>query len=216
MKNKLRIMIVLVGIVSIGASQAALLDRGAGLIYDTELDITWLQNANFSGDVFGWDVAINWAANFSYYDSVRDTTWTDWRLPTTLQTDATCLSQPTGISYTGCTGSELGHLFYIELGGVAGHSLEDTHNANFSLFSNIQNGAFWSGTAYHSNTNLAWFFSMHDGSQGATGTNFANYLSAWAVRDGDVAVVPEPGAWALFSIGLAFTAIKIGRQNRKF
>jgi hypothetical protein len=29
-------------------SNAALIDRGGGLIYDTDLSITWLQDANFA------------------------------------------------------------------------------------------------------------------------------------------------------------------------
>ena len=29
-------------------SPAELIDRGGGLIYDTELDITWLQDANYA------------------------------------------------------------------------------------------------------------------------------------------------------------------------
>lgn len=30
-----------------GAGQAALIDRGGGLVYDTDLNITWLADANY-------------------------------------------------------------------------------------------------------------------------------------------------------------------------
>ena len=30
-------------------ASATLIDRGGGLIYDTDLDITWLQDANYAG-----------------------------------------------------------------------------------------------------------------------------------------------------------------------
>ena len=61
---------------------AALIDRGGGLIYDEDLNITWLQDAYYAGDVeMEWQVAMNWAANLSYYDTVRNVTYTDWRLP---------------------------------------------------------------------------------------------------------------------------------------
>src|SRR5688572_29847528 len=74
------------GLTSTG--NAVLIDRGGGLIYDTVLDITWLQDANYaqtSGfDADGrmtWFEARDWANNLTYFDSVRNVTWTDWRLP---------------------------------------------------------------------------------------------------------------------------------------
>jgi len=77
-----------------GAAQATLIDRGGGLIYDDVLNITWLRDANYAatqftnsggseGDADGlmtWDAATAWADGLSYYDSVRDVTYTDWRL----------------------------------------------------------------------------------------------------------------------------------------
>ncbi len=93
-------------------SQAVLIDRGGGLIYDADLDITWLSDANYAqttgydaDGLMDWDRAMPWAANLSYggYD--------DWRLPTALNQNGTgpCF----GVN---CTGSEMGHLFYTELG----------------------------------------------------------------------------------------------------
>lgn len=35
----------------ISSAHASLIDRGSGLIYDTDLDVTWLQNANASGNL---------------------------------------------------------------------------------------------------------------------------------------------------------------------
>jgi hypothetical protein len=61
--------------------QAGLVDRGGGLLYDNELNITWLQDANYAktsgADADGrmtWNVATDWAAGLVYggYD--------DWRL----------------------------------------------------------------------------------------------------------------------------------------
>ncbi len=88
-----------------GIAEAALHNRGGGLIYDDVLDVTWLQDANyavtsgyavdnavdngnraanniFSDGRMGWDAANNWVANLEYYDSVRGVTYDDWRLPT--------------------------------------------------------------------------------------------------------------------------------------
>jgi hypothetical protein len=63
------------------SANAALYDRGNGLIYDDVMDITWLQDANYAqtsgydGDgAMNWANANTWAAGLSYggYD--------DWRL----------------------------------------------------------------------------------------------------------------------------------------
>jgi len=71
-----------------GNASAILFDRGGGLIYDDVLNITWLQDANYAqtsgfdaDGLMNWDNAKAWAAGLSYFDSVRNVTWTDWRLP---------------------------------------------------------------------------------------------------------------------------------------
>jgi hypothetical protein len=184
-----------------GLSFGALLDRGGGLIYDTDLNITWLADANYArttgyvnDGLMAWASATSWATNLSYYDSVRGVTYDDWRLPTS----DTC------VGYN-CTGSELGHLIYSELGGVAGQSIGTTHNANYSLFTNLRSSIYWSATVdafdiYHS----AWIFDTYWSGQGTLLKTSTLY--AWAVRPGDVAAaasaVPVPAAAWLFSSGL--------------
>ncbi|MGB0909887.1 MAG: hypothetical protein ACPGYT_05950 [Nitrospirales bacterium] len=49
-----------------------------GGIYDDVLDITWTQNAGLSG-VNTWDNQVDWAANLSILDTVRNVTYDDWR-----------------------------------------------------------------------------------------------------------------------------------------
>ena len=66
------------------SSQAALFDRGGGLIYDTTQDLTWTQDAGMSGSLT-WDEAVAWAENLEFWGA------DDWRLPTTTQfDDPTC------------------------------------------------------------------------------------------------------------------------------
>lgn len=91
------ILALLAGLSLSGAAQAALIDRGGGLIYDTDLNITWLADANYAktsgydaDGLMTWQEAMDWAANLSYYDSVRGVSYDDWRLPTTLQPDSSC------------------------------------------------------------------------------------------------------------------------------
>ena len=188
--------------VSATTAQASLVDRGGGLIYDTDLNITWLSNANYAmtsgydtDGLMTWNDAMTWAGNLSYGG------YTDWRLPTTLQPDATCSIQNGGDSYGfNCTGSEMGHLFYNELGGVAAQDIATTHNTNYDLFANVQSFGYWSGTEYAPVTVNAWHFYFGNSYQG-TGSKSTSYY-AWAVRPGDVAAVPVPAAAWLFGSGL--------------
>lgn len=86
-RKKALVVGVLLGL-NAATAQAALFDRGGGLIYDNVLNVTWLQDANYaktSGyDADGkmdWTSANNWAANLVYHDSVRNVDYSDWRLP---------------------------------------------------------------------------------------------------------------------------------------
>lgn len=207
-------------------AQAALIDRGGGMIYDTVLDITWLADANYantSGYVtpggravtatsgrMNWSEASTWAANLVHGG------FDDWRLPTTLQPDSSCSDQfdaggPFGLQGYGinCTGSEMGTLFYNRLGGSAlesvlnqtGDTAEEV--ANLLLFSNVQPDEYWSGTAHAPTPAVhAWFFYLGTGLQGINGQEAPQFY-AWAVRDGDVRPVPEPASALLLALGLA-------------
>jgi hypothetical protein len=116
--------------------------------------------------------------------------YSNWALPTTV-------SATFGFSQTG---SQMGELFYNELGGVAGGSISTTHNANYNLFTNVQSNEYWSGSEYAFNPGGAWLFGTDGGVQ-VVGGKF-NQLYAWAVRPGDVAAVPLPAAFWLFGSGL--------------
>ena len=193
------LIIVASGVSSV--SNAALVDRGGGLIYDTDLNITWLANANVNG-LITWNDAMTWASNLSYYDSVRNVTYSDWRLPTA---DPVC-----GFAYN-CTGSEMGHLFYTELGGTAGSSILSSTDPDLALFTNVQSSSYWSGTEYGSAV-YAWIFYFDGGGQWVDYTAFGHY--AWAVRPGDVAAVPVPAAVWLFGSGL-LGLIGVARRKKK-
>jgi len=180
------------------SADAALINRGGGFIYDDVLDITWTQNANING-LDTWDNQVAWAAGLSIVDTrpgAGGVTYSDWRLPTTLQPDASCSTQfdpgggfPLRGADLNCTGSEMGHLFNVD--GIS--------SSTPGLFTNVQT-FYWSGTEFAPNPTLAWNFGFSSGSQGA-GSKSVN-LFAWSVRPGDVSVVPVPAAVWLFGSGL--------------
>ena len=91
-----------------------------------------------------------------------------------------------------------GNLFYNVLGGSAGSSISSTHNANYSLFSNIDDFIYWSFTGIDSND--AWDFNMFNGN--LDGDNQVDHYNVWAVYSGDVSAIREPGTLVLFCLGL--------------
>lgn len=202
----------------VSVANATLIDRGNGMIYDSTQNITWLQNANLAGTFMTWDDSVAWAAGLSVGG------FTDWRLFNSDPGDTNCSDNrnPGGgfsLQYLGfnCTNNELGHLFYNEFGLSASQSVASLvggSNANFNLFTNVQSFVYWSGTEYAPFTFGAWYFNTYRGTQtyGTKGSTFV----AWAVRDGDVAAVPEPEALAMFGLGLLglVACRRHGRQRR--
>ena len=188
------------------SANAALYSRLNGqAVYDGDLNLTWLADANYypvtEGGLSG---AIVWSRAMTWVTGVHVGGYWGWRLPTTLVPDPSCSNYSTLGTSNGfnCTGSEMGHLFYEELGGVAGSSILSVHNENFNLFTNIQDAYYWSGTEISSEAgNAAWAFFMGNGFQGGGGKN-DNLLYAWAVHDGDIFAVPIPAAFWLFGSGL--------------
>jgi hypothetical protein len=184
-------------LVSVSAN-AALLSRLGGLAYyDDVAGLTWLADANAAGTTMNWSDANTWAAGLDVAGV------TGWRLPDTLQPDASCNAQNIygqGLGY-GCTGSEMGNFFYNVLGGIEGSSITDNHNSNYDLFDNIQSYHYWSATEYSPDTGNAWFLNFHGGYQ-TTNSKGATDTYAWAVYAGDVGAVPIPAALWLFGSGL--------------
>ncbi|MGE5318704.1 MAG: DUF1566 domain-containing protein [Hyphomicrobiaceae bacterium] len=195
-----RVIVALVaGLGLPGAVQAALVDRGGGLIYDTDLNVTWLADANYartsgyaealqgagSDGRMTWGQAEAWVAQLAYHDAVRNVDLKGWRLPTTRQPDQTCSVQAGGDSYGyNCTGSELGHLFYKELGGKTATPISKVHNGSYSLFSHGPASLYWSGTTYGPDASRAWGFMFDSGSSLAGGKG--NRMYVLPVRPGDV------------------------------
>ncbi len=174
MKRIFILLSVLTMVIGLAVSaHGALIDMHDGTIYDTDTQLSWLKDAG-SGGLKTWSYAQAWAKSLNVADL------TGWRLPAA---DPAC-----NFAYN-CTGSELGHLYYTELGNVAGGPLNST-----GPFANLQRDSYWSGTEYDPNPNRAWYFYFGNGYQNAAIKDL--YYFAWAVRPGArpvAALVPASG-----------------------
>jgi len=192
------LMTLVMGLSAPTLTEATLYDRGGGLIYDDYSDITWMQDANYAKTIgagwgngyMSWFDAKTWVANLVYYDPVRKVYLDNWRLPTAYNRDGVT----TCIGYN-CTESEMGHLYYVDLGNIAGGPLTST-----GPFSNLEGKSYWLGEP--ENTYPFWEFNFNKGWQG-----LADCHIAWPVFDGDVKVgdsgsIPEPSTIILLGAGV--------------
>ncbi len=205
-----------------GMAQAALTtigtatyDDGSGakdykLIWDDDYNgqsLVWL---DYTNDWDTWQHQRSWASGL---DTVLDihlnagytVTWDNdsWRLPSGGDTEGYN-------SY-----SEMGHLYYEELGN---------HQSNYGLnntgdFEHLKARVYWSGmlSDYEDDENFtvcAWAFNMDQGSWFPINIRYDVY--GLAVRSGEVSVspVPVPGAIILLGSGL-FGVAGIGRKIRR-
>ena len=148
----LGILILVIGL-SVN-SHAALIDRGNGLIYDSDLNVTWVQNANLASQKtfgvsgiepsgqMGWWTAQSWLAAMNASNYLG---YSNWRLPATMpvngnsfnyafradgSTDLGYNISALGSAYPKSKGSELAYMYYIDLGNKG---VDD-------VFGNVQGG----------------------------------------------------------------------------
>lgn len=201
--------------------------------YDTNLNITWLANANALGREWYYG-ARDRTNNLSFTDGVN--VYDNWRLPTSAPMDGTNtynykwaydgstdsgynISEQ-GTVYAGGTGSELAHLFYNTLNNkgyctpaTSTADVCDSPQAGFGLtntgpFTNLQAGTYWSYRA--DATFRAFLFDFKYGFQ-AEAYQGENYFTL-AVSPGDVGTVPEIDTWAMLLIGLGLVGAVTRRR----
>lgn len=222
----------------INGSAVAMGDSRAVFLYDTTLDVTWLRNAFQTGAMMHWGAANSWAG------SLTTGGFTDWRLPTVIDTG----NSGCQLSYTGgfdcgvkvqtksgdvmkyeagqTVYSELAHLFYVTLGNVAAYNPDHTVKpgasgvdwglVNTADFQDLQNSIYWASTLNTPNpAGLPATFGNDDGLQFVSGTDDTpRYVMV--VRSGDVAApIPEPETYAMLLAGLGLLGVMTRRRKQK-
>lgn len=230
-------------------ASAGLVSRPGGLVFDDDLGVTWLRdadafltaaggNANLVADIIaansgvihdtpnGLDTPADsgtytlgagdfdtgtghltwWGAQawVGYLNSTNYQGYNDWRLPS---------ADPAADVGPGNT-SELGHLFYDELGGVQDEAIDATHNGHFDLFDQVAAYAYWTATEHAIFADDAWVFDTSGGMQDSYAKS--SQFGAWVVRTGDTspATVPVPATLWLFGSALAWLGVA-GRRTSK-
>ena len=173
---------------------ATLINKGGGLIYDDDLNITWLQDANYaktsgydSDGYMTWSNAMAWASSLVYqgYD--------DWRLPTLSSFEH---------GWTTKTNGEYNHLSMVD-------QINKSHPGPFV---NFPQQYFWT---MYSSWCVGFTIDYPIGEFYQANWPNGNQFAAFAVRNGDSTPVPEPATMLLLASGLAGLAgfRRKGRKN---
>lgn len=199
----------------------------AGSVYD--------DGPSNTDGLMNWYNAVEWADQLVYHDAIRNVDYSDWRLPHTMpingisyntvytfngSTDVGYNISAPGTVFAGTTGSELAYMYYVNLGNPSRFTTTGQLSGCYGEYPFtpclVDSGPFtnldfpygyWSGTPSGTLSIAAWRF-MFD--QGAQTTWFKeDPMYAWAVRDGDVAPVPEPGADILMLLGVGAVAWRV-------
>ncbi len=177
------------------AADAALISRAGGAaVYDSDLDVTWLADANYAQTSgFDADGLMPRATAQAWVDGLTVLGVSDWRLPTNPVADGSCFDQSAGIgSGANCVGGELGYLLEIS---------DWTQSPDFV---NVQPWFYWSSQT-NPITGQAFVYGMHTAITGfGDPASFPAYT--WLVRDGDIGGVPEPSTALLLGLGLGALA----------
>lgn len=204
------------------------------LIWDNDNNgnsVVWLDYSNTANT---WANQVSWAAGLNSVGVLSYTMAAGytvdfganaWRLPTTVDGEKVAGFSGLTTAGTNITNSEMGHLFYTELGN---NGFQDKNGdtppvyglTNKGDFTYLTSAAYWSGTENATTTEAdAWFLNMGNGNQSVAAQETLNQKYGLAVWSGQVtdtnppAQTPIPGAVWLLGSGLV--GLIQARRNKK-
>lgn len=218
-------------LISFGNAHAALTTIGTANYQGSEYKLIWDDDNNGNSVVWlDYSTYKTWSSQMLWVEGLKDTLtdirtpgyniiWGEdaWRLPATID----------GLYVWGCDGattagynitnSEMGHLYYEELGNLGAFDHTRTYQLGWGLentgeFTNLINHWYWSGTKYELDSEESWRFSMYNGYQ-STGGNETSVCFGMAVRNGEVVIAPVPIPSTIFLLWVGL--IGVVRIDRK-
>ncbi|MBC8554067.1 MAG: hypothetical protein H8D23_31040 [Candidatus Brocadiales bacterium] len=193
-------------------------DGTYSLIYDTDLNVTWY---DFTRNANSWQSQMNWADALTV--TFGNSNFDNWRLPTIIDNGAPGTaydgSRPKGYNVTN---SDMGHLFYEELGNTGRYDTNAVVEPFYGLsnkgpFGSLLTKPYWTNTLLAANTSNAWNFTFSTGEQSYAGKSGSRH--AIALHEGNIAsaitVVPEPISSTLFIVSGAIMGLRQFRKKTK-
>jgi hypothetical protein len=236
-KQMLAVLFFVAGLSFGVTSEAALYDRGNGLIYDDVLNVTWFKDANYA-KTSGYHPTGNmsWGQSMAWVEQLTYAGFSDWRLPSTKPVNGSIFNYrssndgSTDLAYNiRSPNSEMSYMFYVNLGNIgerdingnltgcigSGFCLKNTDPFKNMIQANVRT---WSSSTPPKpndgkDQTFAFIFVAPGGFQSLYGKEHG--AQAWAVRDGDVAAVPVPSALLLFTSGLFVIRVLAKRAHLK-
>ena len=185
-----------------GPSESSGLEPMAnGTVYDANLGVFWLADANLAGDAqirnmlgadklninsdgtMDYQTALQWVDLLNKYNGGKGyLDHNNWQLPVTPALDRTCSSHNNGSFGERCTDSALGNLYSVGLGKNFPDSVAPEFSATVEPFDNLQPSLYWT-----SDTNSGGEFTFSFLSQNrASNTLEYNFMHVLATIPGAI------------------------------
>ncbi len=223
-------------------ANAALITIGTATYNGSDYNLIWDDDNNgnsviwldYTNNPATWAEQTAWAASLDgvltyNFNPNYTVSWDgSWRLPATVDGQFDWGYDGTTTAGYNITSSEMGHLYYTELGNLGYYATNGTAPQsgwgllNTGDFDNLHNlvstwnvtSWYWSGTEFAFTPDRAWYFGMADGYQDINNENLG--YCGLALRSGQVSVaaVPEPTTMLLLGMGLMAIAVVRRRQRR--